>query len=607
MFFYAFYGLENLNNTWDAQLTAHAKWLQLDRLTHGLKNNNFILSVNWLHKHNHTINPYIKHDVSHFLCFTGILPEAGLSFSHDDITQNIQTLTKKYLNPVIALHFHSGTIEIFVPLTAPEKIFYYTDARGIVISNDLRFLGLWSKSKLNTHGLYDLLHFRGNPVSGTVFKEIFRVPNGHFIKLPVNGNPQTGVHAELRKDIFPTDDSKAEEIVKNKLLEQLNSYPPTTGLLFSGGVDSSLLAALTKASGCQDMPLINYSFGNSDPQAELARTVAEHLKLPFIKIVHEHQTCVSVLEQLVQLYSYPFSDHAFIPSAILCHRIAEHLPDVTHILDGNGADTVFALPMHYFKLQKLYRTSDALKTWASRFYKSAQLWKYHKNFHWLGKIEDFLLPYYQSQQFPVELSWMFAKKSLNGIAYNIQPQHYNEILNELLYMYAALGEGLPDEERFGLSALIQNCCGISTAKTYDPLQYFGYTPVFPFLEYSLITRAYSMNYLKKNENGELKAVLKNILNQSLPGELIYRPKKGFIPPSADLLSMKPVRDMFHNIVFNPDNTVFQLCDQSVIRAAYRRIEAGIPVSKAMYGLLWLLLFTSVWLYQFQQRQDELNH
>jgi len=607
MFFYAFYGLGHLNNTWDAQLTSHAKWLHLNRLTHIFKNNESVLSLNWLHKSNLTIKPCIKDDTSHFLCSTVSISETSMSISHDDIKENIQTLTKKYLNPVIALHFHSGTIEIFVPLTAPEKIFYYTDARGIVISNDLRFLGLWSKSKLNTHGLYDLLHFRSNPANRTIFKEIFRVPNGHCVKLTINGHPQIRVYAELSKDIIPTNDANAEEIVKNTLLEQIYSYPSTTGLLFSGGVDSSLLAALAKAAGRQDMPLINYSFGEHDPQAELARIVAEHLKLPFIQIVHEPQPCISILEQLVQLYSYPFSDHAFIPSAILCHRIAEHLPDVTHILDGNGTDTVFALPMHYFKLQKLYRTSDALKTWASRFYKSAQLWKYHKNFHWLGKIEDFLLPYYQSQQFPVELSWMFAKKSLNGIAYNIQPQHYNETLNELLYMYAALGEGLPDEERFGLSALIQNCCGISTAKTYDPLQYFGYTPVFPFLEYSLITRAYSMNYLKKNENGEPKAILKKILNQSLPRELIYRPKKGFIPPSGDLLTMKPIREIIHNIVFHPENAFFQLCDQTAVRTAYRRIEAGIPVSKAMYGFQWLLLFTSVWLYQFQQRQDELNH
>ena len=48
-------------------------------------------------------------------------------------------------------------------------------------------------------------------------------------------------------------------------------------LFFSGGVDSSLLAARAAALGRTDIQLLNYAFGQHDPEAAHAQRVAAHL------------------------------------------------------------------------------------------------------------------------------------------------------------------------------------------------------------------------------------------------------------------------------------------------------------------------------------------
>ena len=112
------------------------------------------------------------------------------------------------------------------------------------------------------------------------------------------------------------------------------------GVMLSGGLDSSAIAALTKAVR-GDADFHTFSIGFSDPsfdESHHARVVAEHLG------TRHHHIEVTAADIAARLPHYlgsihePYADGSAIPTAMLAAVAAEH---VTVLLSGEGGDEVF--------------------------------------------------------------------------------------------------------------------------------------------------------------------------------------------------------------------------------------------------------------------------
>lgn len=112
------------------------------------------------------------------------------------------------------------------------------------------------------------------------------------------------------------------------------------GLFLSGGVDSSLVAAVARSLR-PDRPLRSFTVRFDEPsydESGAARQVAGLLNLEPTEVRVEAKDFPEKIRELVRLVGEPLADPAWVPTALLAKRAAE---DVKVVLVGEGGDEVF--------------------------------------------------------------------------------------------------------------------------------------------------------------------------------------------------------------------------------------------------------------------------
>ncbi len=180
----------------------------------------------------------------------------------------------------------------------------------------------------------------------TVIGAVRKLPPGHLLQVKDGraGAPQRWhpMASRPRKNDGESMDQAADrlyETLSDVVRQQLVADVPV-GLLLSGGVDSSILAALAARALERPLRTLSVGFENHPGELQHARTVAR-----FVGSDHSEQT-ITVEEVLAEFehnaryYDDLFWDTGFITSLIIYRRCrAEGLKVV---LVGEGADEIFA-------------------------------------------------------------------------------------------------------------------------------------------------------------------------------------------------------------------------------------------------------------------------
>lgn len=113
------------------------------------------------------------------------------------------------------------------------------------------------------------------------------------------------------------------------------------GALLSGGVDSSIVAAVMAEKVGHAGGVKTFSVGFADEQFDerpFARRVSEHIGSEHRELTVEVDA-VDLIDTLVAQYDEPFADSSALPTYLLCRAVREH---VTVALCGDGGDEAFA-------------------------------------------------------------------------------------------------------------------------------------------------------------------------------------------------------------------------------------------------------------------------
>ena len=118
------------------------------------------------------------------------------------------------------------------------------------------------------------------------------------------------------------------------------------GCFLSGGIDSSLICAISKQN-FDHLDTFSVGLGEEAPDLPHARKVAEFLGTTHHEYVYTRDEVLEVLPDVI--YHLESFDPALVRSAIPCYFVSRLAKDyVKVILTGEGADEVFA-GYHYFK------------------------------------------------------------------------------------------------------------------------------------------------------------------------------------------------------------------------------------------------------------------
>ena len=187
------------------------------------------------------------------------------------------------------------------------------------------------------------------------------IKNGRCIKQETHWTPPPPNIGKGRiKRITEADINNVRDILCESLESRLYADVPI-GLFLSGGVDSSLIAALTAKELNMDIETYTVAFPDGLDESKIAQNIATHFNLPHTIISStENELWKQAPAQIANLYGTPNDNMTAIAVYQMCEKAKQHL---TVAISGLGGDEIFYGYNKYefsFQYRYLYRNSKAL-------------------------------------------------------------------------------------------------------------------------------------------------------------------------------------------------------------------------------------------------------
>ena len=194
-------------------------------------------------------------------------------------------------------------------------------------------------------GVARYLVYDGMPGERTVYRGVSKVPAASWVEVDPEGRVrQSGTYWRFAPEIAALDPETAVERAVERLgraLElRLRSDVPV-GLFLSGGVDSSLLAALWRRRRPGDT-IRTFTIGFEDASYDertSARTMARAIQSEHHEVMLSGRQLEDGLGEVLERLPEPFADPSMVPTSLLCKFAVQH---VTVAIGGDGGDELQA-------------------------------------------------------------------------------------------------------------------------------------------------------------------------------------------------------------------------------------------------------------------------
>ena len=398
------------------------------------------------------------------------------------------------------------------------------------------------------------------PAPNTIFKNIKKVPPGHYLVISPDQEILTKAYWKLdssSQSQLITDENEAKEQIKNLLIKavekRISASDIDVGILLSGGLDSSLIVALAN----DHFPnLKTYSIGFEDDKDEKGNEffysdqIAKQFKTKHEKIVIDNKSVLSRLPEAFKSMSEPMVAQDAIAFYMLSELVSK---EVKVVLSGQGADEAF---VGYFWYKNINAEVND-----------------HRNFckHYVDRSHDEVKEFLNIK-FDGDHTSAMIKNKLNSA-------NAKTLLGSVL--------------NFDITTLVVD----DPVKRVDNMTMaWGLEARVPFLDHQLIEASARIDpnlHLKRNGKNILKAISDDIL----PKGVIER-KKGYFPMPA----LKFIRGEYYDFVYDILNSR-QCYNRNLYNRDYinKLLEKPNEYKTAIDGnKLWHAAATELW---FRQNID----
>lgn len=211
-------------------------------------------------------------------------------------------------------------------------------------------LPIVTSPQVSVAGLYGYSCFSYVPTPCTPIEGVLSVPAG--TELVWQGNPSGRLaQPQLRRSSIwqeATESIRDETIaitelqtlLKDAIQQQIADLTDEpVGVLLSGGLDSSIVAALLVQAGMK-VRAYTLDFGTAGvPESAYAEQVAEWLNIPIVKVDASPRRIQSAIVPTVQALDLPYGDGVTVPLFLLAKAASQ---ETRVIFNGEGGDQLFA-------------------------------------------------------------------------------------------------------------------------------------------------------------------------------------------------------------------------------------------------------------------------
>jgi asparagine synthase (glutamine-hydrolysing) len=339
-------------------------------------------------------------------------------------------------------------------------------------------------------------------------------------------------------------------LAKDAVRQQMMADVPL-GAFLSGGVDSSAVVALMQAQSLRPVKTFTIGFNEAGyNEAAHAKAVALHLGTDHTELYVSPQQAMEVIPRLPDLYCEPFADSSQIPTFLVSQLAKRH---VTVSLSGDAGDELFCGYNRYLLANKLWQKLSVLPTGSRRLAAggltalSPSRWN-----SLLGPVQGLLPGPLRLANLGDKLhkaAGVLSSDSLDALYLGLV-SHWDDPAN------LVIGGAEPMTLLTGNAPALDGLDDIQRMMALDTLTYLpddilvkvdragmgvSLEGRVPFLDHRVVEFAWSLPQNLKLRDGVGKWVLRQVLYQHVPKELIERPKMGFGVPIGDWLR-GPLRD-----------------------------------------------------------------
>lgn len=429
---------------------------------------------------------------------------------------------------IALLDRENGEVYLIRDRIGKKPLYYYLDNdNNLVFASELKAIcqsGMFQR-KINKEILGRYI-YRGYIIApDTIYQKTYKLRPGEILKISDKGIDRYKYwdvaerYNKLRYDLV-TDYERAKyelkELLKQAVRRRMIADVPL-GAFLSGGYDSSLVCAI--ASEISEEPLRTFSIGFHDDkynEAVFARQIADRLGTNHTELYISEEDALQIIDSIARYYDEPFADSSQIPT-MLVSELAKK--DVSVVLSGDGGDELFGGYNIYSTLQR----AESLRVKGTFLY-------------FLGKFP------------PIKNSARWRKRDL---AYRIVSDDRNceartqggvngyfDMIDGILlhkpsnYYYEF--ESRYKEKRYDITRMLLD---LDTYLPEDILTKVDRASMryalecrCPILDKEVVEYSFRIPPDYKDDHGNQKRIIKDILYDYLPKEIMERPKSGFSIP-----------------------------------------------------------------------------
>jgi len=366
-------------------------------------------------------------------------------------------------------------------------------------------------------------HYINAPES--VFENVYKLEPGSVLKWQAGQvttwkywDIKTVYHKMQENPVTDYNEAKAE---LKRLLQRAVSYRMISdvplGSFLSGGYDSSLITALAQEHSKE--PVKTFCIGFSDEkynEAIYAKEVAKHLGTDHTELYISEKDMFDMVADIPKYYDEPMADSSQIPSMLVA-KLAKQ--DVTVVLSGDGGDEFFCGYNVYDKIAKA------------------------KKLDFLGGMVHGVCNIPGIKQLKAEDKLPFAVRVIAGnrereTKTQFPAGNYAKMAKEMV-LTPGMSCHYPFESKYDVKdwQVIRMLLDMDTYLPGDILckvdrasMKYSLESRCPIMDKDVMEYSFRMAHELKYNKGNKKRMLKDIVYDFIPKEMLERPKTGFSVP-----------------------------------------------------------------------------
>jgi len=408
-----------------------------------------------------------------------------------------------------------------------KPLYYYAHNGEVAFASELKpimhYPGFDKQIKKNIIGKY-LYHGYINAPE-TIFKNTYKLEPGNYLILQDGKIHKEKYWNAIEKYLMlsksPLNDyievkQQLTNIITDSVKKRMIADVPL-GTFLSGGIDSTLVTALAQKNTKNRLKTFSIGFMEEDlNEAPYAKKVAEYLGTDHTELYIDEKTMLELVDSIPYYYDEPMADPSQIPM-MLISKLAKK--DVTVALSGDGGDELFCGYGRYdfvlqaqkydfpgsflFKLLNmplikqvnildrlpigirellLNRNEETKSQWGGQYR--------------IAAINEMLLDKQEKTKYFIESSFKTDNWQQRLMLVDLLTVLPEELLSKV--------------DRGGMKYSLETRC--------------------PLLDYRVMEFSFRIPHKYKYNNGNKKAILKDITYDLVPKEIMDRPKHGFTVP-----------------------------------------------------------------------------